>query len=985
MAQDVISAINPFKDNAEKYRKAGWLGTLPLPYREKNPPPTSFTGHAAPHPTQENIDEWCASGKRNICFRLAGVDTEHEIVGIDVDHYIKGEKVKKGGDQLRELEDRLGNLPETWISSARTDGFSGIRYFRVPRGFAFRGQVAKDIECISKGYRFAVAPPSIHPDGMRYWWFPPGVELTKEGRKVWDANGEIPDARNLPLLPDTWLEYLTQGKMRGTASERIDMDTSVDDVYQWADDTFHDIDGKMCSTLRKKLELHLKTIDESSTAHDKITNAHWNITQLAKEGHVGWTSAINALEEFYRKLCIERDKRGMDEVRGEIFRSRIQALRKIKAQCEDRISIGAPPVDPCCQETGACGSGRNDISGISFTVQGDEKHNSDVSQYDAIDGTNNKVGGVSSGNGSTAASHGSAKSDSGTAGNNSGKDDAGQSGDSSENSDPSNGDGGSGEFKYIRGGGVKGVPEYEMNDDGNGQHFVDMFTVNSSGSNNLDLGGPSVRWVEGYGWIVWRDAPDGEGGPRWERDETGDGLIRRMWQKVKQRQQNYADACYANYIQLLDQFTRQVPGVSEADVKIAKTEWNKWSRFAEISGNNRNAENALKAAKSIRGVAVDLNDLDKNPLLLGVKNGVVELDREHVRLRRAVPNDYITLNTGTAWEEPSKLAQNIWDNYLETFLPDLELRRAVQIALGHCLIGGNPEKIMLVLKGGTNTGKSTMIAAIENALGDYAGGVDASVFSKIQNFNSIMLESLPKRIVACSEFDEHDKLSASQIKRFTGGVDMVTCQVKYSNATVRKIPQWIPVLATNETPTILGADKAIRYRLYVIPFDTRPDHLKKESSNQIKNICGPAVLNWLIEGFIEYRRLGKLPEIKAVKDETDEFVSELDEFGAFLRECVVSQTNPQGYVSRKAMYDRFDRWWLENHYQQRDKPSMTKFTQRLRALGIETPRSKMRINGEVSHYWTGVKLLDSRSNVVQMPNLSDAKVVQTGTSGTDDE
>jgi hypothetical protein len=32
------------------------------------------------------------------------------------------ERVKHGGDQLQKLEETLGPLPQTWISSARTDG-----------------------------------------------------------------------------------------------------------------------------------------------------------------------------------------------------------------------------------------------------------------------------------------------------------------------------------------------------------------------------------------------------------------------------------------------------------------------------------------------------------------------------------------------------------------------------------------------------------------------------------------------------------------------------------------------------------------------------------------------------------------------------------------------------------------------------------------------------------------------------------------------
>ena len=64
--------------------------------------------------------------------------TEYEVIGIDVDHYISGGKEKFGGDQLKELEAKLGPLPPTWISSSRSDGISGIRFFVVPKGIGLQ-------------------------------------------------------------------------------------------------------------------------------------------------------------------------------------------------------------------------------------------------------------------------------------------------------------------------------------------------------------------------------------------------------------------------------------------------------------------------------------------------------------------------------------------------------------------------------------------------------------------------------------------------------------------------------------------------------------------------------------------------------------------------------------------------------------------------------------------------------------------------------
>lgn len=900
----VPSVISPFRDTSLDYRSAGFLGTLPLPYKMKETPPTEFTGKRAKYPTIEEVEEWRSeSGRHNICIRLAGVDKENEIIGIDVDDYLKGDKKKDGGAQLKELEDTLGALPETWISSARTDGMSGIRYFRIPRELAFRGKAAKDIEIIQKRHRYAVVWPSVHPDGGTYWWFPPGTKPDKAGRSVWDGN--LPDAKTLPYLPDKWINFLSNNRLIMPEDGLIDMDSSVDEVYDWATDTFYgDDDSPLCSKMREKLDKHIVKIQKSSTFHDLLVNGHWNILNLAFEGHVGWNEAVNELEQVWAKAVADRGGttvRDLQTLNGEIFRSRIQALRQIKAKSDERVKIGAAPLDPCCAKTGQCGS----VVDQGTSAEGAGSNDSDVI--------------------------------------------------------PDGGD----PLADVPRGALHGVPDYECNDDGNAKHFIDMFSSVAVG--------PSVRFADGAGWMVWHTG-NTEMSAHWEKDDDGDQVIRRMWQKVKQRQIDYATACYGDYQQKTQDFLKGLNGVTDTDVKVAKALYEKWRKWSELSGNNRQAENAIKAAKSIAGVTISINDLDQHPFLLGVANGVVELgDDQNIKLREARAEDLVTLNTRTPYEEPSKFAKEKWQEYLDTFLPDPDLQRTAQIALGHTIIGGNPEKIMIVLKGDPNTGKSTMISAIESAMGDYAQSVSHTIFQN-HKLNPVLANSITKRIIVCSEFDEKDELSASQVKRLTGGSDKIQAELKGSNTTIEGVPQFVPVLATNSVPTISGADKALRNRLFVIPFNVVPLRIDKRNAAVIEKVCAVAVLQWLIEGYREYRRQGELPTPAVITAETDKFMSEMDEISAFLDECVerVSQEGTSGYVKTSNMYERFNNWWRENEYRQSEKPSQPKFARRLASLGYT--QKQMRVGKEHGRFWLGVRLKKvTGSNILQMPDLRNAK------------
>lgn len=908
---------NPY-GRADDYRMFSWRGVLPLPYKKKMKPPTGFTGHNAPYPTADQVKDWKEDGKKhNICLRLAGVDKEHEIVGIDVDHYRKGDKDKKGGEQLQELEDRLGPLPATWISSSRTDGVSGIRYFRVPRGFAFRGQVAKDIECISKGYRYAIVWPSLHEDtGDTYWWFPPGVLPDEAGREVWggasEVAGDLPDARSLPELPEAWFLYLTQNRMRSESQDRIDMDSSVDEVYQWADDTFHSRSGVIgdvaedepCPRVREKLDKHKKLVEDEATSHDKIVNAHYNIFRLAAEGHLGWNKAINELEAHFCDVTVERGKRALSEVQGEVFRSRINGLRKVKAQCDERVKIGAAPVEGRCDQLGGvCGAA-------------------------AVPPPSDPV---------------------------------------------------------VRVGRRPTPPadSYDQNDDGNAAYLTDMFSSDGAGA-DID---PNFRFIEGLGWIVWFD--DEESGGRWEVDPDGTAIMRRMWHRVKDEQVIFAMNERANADMQMNAFMAGGGGpqggtgtaAQPAALKAALASAKKWEEWAQRSGNNRQAEAAIEAAKSLRPkTRVDINDLDSNPLLLGVANGVVELGNDEIRLRKARKEDLITLNTGVRYEEPSEIAKKNWNEYLDTFLPDEELRKVVQIALGHAIVGGNKQKIMIVFRGQPHTGKSTMIDGIEAALGDYAVTVNHSVFQS-HKLNPVLGRALSKRIIICSEFDENDNLSASMIKRMTGE-DKMSVELKNSNKMIERHPQFVPLLATNEVPTIRGADKALQDRLFVIPFDTVPKRFRREFRDIVRTVCGPAVLKWLIEGYQEFCRTKEIPVPEIIRQETEEFVSELDEVATFAAECLVQHSDMRKSVDwkdyrdwcvkREDMYAAFKKWWEGNGHNIYQIPSSHALTKRLRALGYPGSQGNKntRIGKEIGRWWYGVKIRTKIPNVIPLHGIS---------------
>ncbi len=128
-----------------------------------------------------------------------------DVIGIDVDHYLKGTELKEGAEQLDLITARCGSLPPTWSSTARGTeagpGPSRTLFFRKRGGTKFPGNVAADIDILQRHHRYCVVAPSVHTTtGTPYRWYRP------DGSPA--ADGEVPRVEDLPVLPRAWADYL---------------------------------------------------------------------------------------------------------------------------------------------------------------------------------------------------------------------------------------------------------------------------------------------------------------------------------------------------------------------------------------------------------------------------------------------------------------------------------------------------------------------------------------------------------------------------------------------------------------------------------------------------------------------------------------------------------------------------------------------------------------------------------------------------------
>lgn len=844
-----IKSAQPYRQSALTYIEKGWQYPLPLPAHKKSAPPDGTFGWSRPYPTHDMISGWLADDSRknaNIGLRLPP-----GVVGIDVDENDDNGLHKNGLEELATLTQRYGPLPPTWRSSAR-DNASGIRFYRVPeRRLQYKGKIAKYIDIICTGIRYAVVYPSYHPTGGMYTWYDP------DGNPM----DEPPSVEDLPELPQEWLDYATDNQT--PYEDRPYDETSTDkDIRDWArghlpkaeEGTWLESNGK-CTLMDKYLSTALKNQEGTFNVHDTARDAHWSILNAAVEGHYGWQAAVNEYNNFVVKQIADgkADDRSVDSLKGEFARLIFGALRKIKAAHENE----SKPISNGCGCVSAEGLAENlakKLSGADLAA-------------------------------------------------------------------------------VLKG---KSPGEYDQNDDGNAEHFLDLFPNN-------------VHYVpEWKKWAVW------------DEDEllwkTDDGAAIRSFMLVKFRQIEFARTLYERRDELYRSFLND--GLTPAEIRkeqeykdaaAAAREWEKW---AVNSGNVRQVTNALDKASTFKPEIIRAaRDFDCDESLLGVSNGVMVLSSEGVSFRERTREDFITMSVPHPYLdlEEQRNSSNpaiangvvMLEDYLDKFIPDLELRNHLQMVLGYGLLGINPLRIAVFIQSHrTGTGKSTIAKLISAAMGKkeyngYAASINASLFRE-KELNAQLADVLDSRFVITSELSEDNFLHADVFKRLVS-VDEISAEKKYANEQIRRNAAFLPIIATNGAPTIKGADAAVQFRMYVVPFDeqigSRDDPLYPV---RLEREAGMAMFAWLVEGYKRYAAdptavvsRDRWPE--AVRVRKSEFHGHLSEINEFMAEALIKKE--EASVSCSDVWDRWVDWCFENNV--KNEFSRNKFGRKITNNGIE--------------------------------------------------
>ena len=410
-------------------------------------------------------------------------------------------------------------------------------------------------------------------------------------------------------------------------------------------------------------------------------------------------------------------------------------------------------------------------------------------------------------------------------------------------------------------------------------------------------------------WYVW-DAQ------RWVRDDTGE-VHRRAKQTVKTIYQEAAAAEGDGSGALARHALR-----SEAEARIAAM---------------------MALARSETGIPIRPQDMDRDPWLLNVKNGTVDLRTGEWREHRS--GDLITKLAPVAYDVNATCPR--WLSFLDRIMEgNADVIDFLKRAIGYSLTGDVSEQSLFFPHGTGANGKTTLLDTMLTLLGDYGKQAAPGLLTTKwgERHPTEIADLAGARFVASTEVDEGRRLAEALMKWLTGGDRVKARHMRqdfFEFTPTHKL--W---LAANHKPVVIGSDHAIWRRIKLIPFNVvipdreqdraLPGKLRKEL---------PGILNWALAGCLHWQKDGLNPPAE-VQAATDAYRVEQDIIAAFIED--VCTLGDEEKITAKSLYTAFKGWCQDNG---EEPMSQKKLGTRLGERGLSATRT------DRDRWWQGIGLM----------------------------
>jgi putative DNA primase/helicase len=340
-------------------------------------------------------------------------------------------------------------------------------------------------------------------------------------------------------------------------------------------------------------------------------------------------------------------------------------------------------------------------------------------------------------------------------------------------------------------------------------------------------------------------------------------------------------------------------------------------------------EAGLKMARSEEAIRARPDSFDIDPMLLGVRNGVLNLKSGH--LVPPTPQQFISKQAGTLFLEAAECP--LWLAFLEKVQPDAEVRAFLKRAVGYTLTGSVDEEVLFFAHGVGANGKSVFANVLTAMMGDFALPVGSAVLIKNKHGNDneadrLIAEMPGARLVLANETKASDVWNDEKLKGITSR-ERISARKNYGHP-FSFMPTHKLWIRGNHLPGSHDAGEGFWRRLIPIPFTQQIPEAERipDLDRQIIARELPGVLNWALEGCLEWQRAG-LGIPKSIRQEAAGYRADTDILGLWLSERTA--TDPSGLVPARDAYQSFQGFCRDQGV---SAPAAAQFGRQMSARGI---------------------------------------------------
>lgn len=344
----------------------------------------------------------------------------------------------------------------------------------------------------------------------------------------------------------------------------------------------------------------------------------------------------------------------------------------------------------------------------------------------------------------------------------------------------------------------------------------------------------------------------------------------------------------------------------------------------QVSRGDAKITSAVRRAQSDPRILRAPETWDRDPMLFGVPNGVIDLETGALKpMQRGL---WISKYGNIAYEpEASKRSTcpEFWDFISFITSGDEEYANYLQHWAGYSLTGSMREKALIFCQGVGNTGKTTFADAMLGITGDYGLTVDNRLVSKEDRSGNIETSTthlIGKRFAVAPDIPTND-FNADFLKKIAGGDELSGRRMQQNSITfVTPAKLWI---FSNHFPNI--RDKQLMERMRVLPFMnqstdrnrrrslwTKPESWTDGIGGVAANAMMRAMLDWAIQGARMNIALGQMPACAVAEKAKAEYETTGDALFPFVRErCRVGEGLE---IELNALYREYDAWIIETKF-----------------------------------------------------------------------